>query len=276
VIVDSLKIQLHMLGNKIIRIECRSIQEAQQHQSLVIVNPSPEQVHWKLKKEPNAVILATSSLQVKVDLSSGKIQFLDSSGNTLLRENGRDIVRAIVLGDRTNSIRQKFILSSDEALYGLGQHQEGNLNLRNKTVDLFQVNMKVSVPMLVSSKGYGILWDNYSLSKFTDNSEGMEIWSEVADGIDYYFIAGQNPDEVISGYRMLTGQAPLYPKWHMAFFNLRNDIKRRMRFSELSMNSGSGKFLWMLLFRTGILESTEMGLTFYGPDSLSRSDENDQ
>jgi alpha-D-xyloside xylohydrolase len=216
--LDSLIIQIHVLGEKIIRIECRPNQEVPKHQSLVVMNPSAEKVSWSLKEEAGAVVLSTSSLQAKIDLSSGKIQFFDAAGKTLLQENGREIILGTVIGEKIKSIRQKFILSPDEALYGLGQHQEGNMNLRGKTVDLYQVNMKVSVPMLVSSRGYGILWDNYSLSKFNDGPGGMQIWSEVADGIDYYFIAGQNIDQVISGYRTLTGQAPLYPRWAYGFF----------------------------------------------------------
>jgi alpha-D-xyloside xylohydrolase len=226
--IDSMNIRLHVLGDNIIRVECRLIQETQKHQSLVVVNSAPEKVRWSLKEEPGAIILTTASLQSKVDLSSGKIQFLDASGNILLQENGREINPVTVIGERTNSIRQKFLLSRNEAIYGLGQHQEGNMNLRGKTVELYQFNWKVSIPMLVSSKGYGILWDNNSLSKFTDNSQGMELWSEVADGIDYYFIAGQNTDSVISGYRKLTGRAPLYPKWAYGFFQ----SKERYQFQD--------------------------------------------
>jgi len=224
---DSMNIRLHVLGENIIRVECRLIQEVQKHQSLVVNSP-PEKVRWSLREEPGAVVLTTASLQAKVALSSGKIQFLDISGNILLQENGREINQVTVIGEKTNSIRQKFMLSRNEAIYGLGQHQEGNMNLRGKTVELYQFNWKVSIPMLVSSKGYGILWDNYSLSKFTDNSQGMELWSEVADGIDYYFIAGQNTDGVISGYRKLTGRAPLYPKWAYGFFQ----SKERYQFQD--------------------------------------------
>jgi alpha-D-xyloside xylohydrolase len=223
--IDSINIQLHVLGDKIIRVECRRTLETQKHQSLVVVDPTLGKPNWKLREKPGAVFLTTSSLLVKVDLSSGKIQFFDSKGNTLLQESGREITRVDVIGEKTNSIMQKFILTPNEAIYGLGQHQEGNMNLRGKIVDLYQNNMKVSVPMLVSLQGYGILWDNYSLSKFTDSKKGMEIWSEVADGIDYYFIAGKNIDEVISGYRKLTGQAPLYPKWAYGFFQSKERYK---------------------------------------------------
>ncbi len=225
VTADSLNIRLHVLGEKIIQVECTPIHEKQRHQELVVVKPSLDKAQWKLKKGPGSVVLSTASLQAVVDLSSGKIRFRNASGKTLLEEIGRELIPAIVIGEKTYNIRQKFMLSRDEAIYGLGQHQEGNMNLRGKTVDLYQNNMKVAIPMLVSSKGYGILWDNYSLSKFTDKSQGMELWSEVADGIDYYFIAGQNTDEVISGYRKLTGQAPLYPKWAYGFFQSKERYK---------------------------------------------------
>jgi alpha-D-xyloside xylohydrolase len=216
--VNSLKVQLHVLGNKIIRVESITNEGPKNHQSLVVRNPAPERVKWDVKEESNALLLTTSSLQARIDLSSGTIQFSDISGNILLRENGREIIPVTLLDEKTNTIKQKFTLSADEAIFGLGQHQDGNINLRGKSIDLYQVNMKASLPMLVSSKGYGILWDNYSLSKFTDDSQGMELWSEVADGIDYYFIAGKNLDEVISGYRNVTGQAPLYGKWAYGFF----------------------------------------------------------
>ena len=198
---DSVNVRVHILGDKIIRIECRPNREIKKHESLIIVNQATERAKWSLKEEPGSVVISTSSLQVKVELPSGKIQFLDAAGKTLLQENGREIIPANVIGEKTNNVLQKFVLADNEAIYGLGQHQEGNMNLRGKTVELYQFNMTVSIPMLVSSKGYGILWDNYSFSKFTDNTQGMDLWSEVGDGIDYYFIVGQNTDEVISGYR---------------------------------------------------------------------------
>ena len=222
---DSVNVRVHILGDKIIRIECRPNRETQKHESLIIVNQAHERAKWSLKEEPGSAVISTSSIQAKVELSSGKIQFLDAAGSTLLQENGREILPANVIGEKTNSISQKFLLTDDEAIYGLGQHQDGNMNLRGKTVDLYQFNMTVSIPMLVSTNGYGILWDNYSFSRFSDNAQGMQVWSEVGDGIDYYFIAGRNTDEVISGYRTLTGQAPLYPKWAYGFIQSKERYK---------------------------------------------------
>jgi alpha-D-xyloside xylohydrolase len=212
------KIQLTVMGENIIRVVATHAQDSLAQKSLIILNSTPKNITWKLREKSGSVILLTPSIQVNVDISSGNIRFLDKTGTTILQESGREIIPSIVLGEKTNSICQKFLLSVNEALYGLGQHQEGDMNLRGKTVDLYQANMKVSMPMLVSTKGYGILWDNYSLSKFSDNVQGMKLWSEVGDGIDYYFIAGGSLDEVLSGYRTLTGQAPMFAKWAYGFF----------------------------------------------------------
>jgi len=225
VIVGSTEVQLHVMGDKIIRVQVTRSGESLTHKSLsVIYTPSPD-IKWKVREETGTVALETGSIKAKVNLSTGKVQFLDKSSKNLLQENGREIIPAVVLGEKTNNIRQKFILSNSEALYGLGQHQQGNMNLRGKTVDLYQVNMKVSIPMLVSTNGYGIFWDNPSLTKFTDNAQGTELWSEVGDGIDYYFIAGSTIDKVISGYRTLTGQTPMYAKWAYGFFQSKERYK---------------------------------------------------
>ena len=225
VTVGNVKVQLHVLGDKIIRVEATRSGESLNHKSLSVIYSNSNNVKCKVVERSGTVALETGSLHAEVNLLNGNVQFLDKSGKNILKENGREIIPAVILGEKTNSIKQKFILSDSEAIYGLGQHQQGNMNLRGKTVDLYQVNMKVSIPMLVSTKGYGILWDNPSLSKFTDNAQGMELWSEVGDGIDYYFIAGNNIDEVISGYRTLTGQAPMFAKWAYGFFQSKERYK---------------------------------------------------
>ena len=216
--VDSTKVQLRVMGDKIIRVEVTRSGESLTHKSLSVIDTPLPDIKWKVREGADNVALETGFMKAVVSLRNGNIQFLDKSGKILLKENGREITPAVVLDEKTNNIQQKFILTDDEALYGLGQHQQGGMNLRGATVQLYQVNMNVSIPILVSTNGYGIFWDNPSLSKFTDNAQGMELWSEVGDGLDYYFIAGRNTDEIISGFRTLTGQAPMYPKWAYGFF----------------------------------------------------------
>ena len=87
------------------------------------------------------------------------------------------------------------------------------MNYRGKSVLLLQANMDIVNPFLISTNGYGILWDNYSSTKFEDTSEGYSFISEVGDASDYYFVYGKNMDEVVAGYRELTGDVPMFGKW---------------------------------------------------------------
>ena len=100
------------------------------------------------------------------------------------------------------------IYGSHEALYGLGQHQAGVWNYRGESVDISQDNTNISVPLLLSSNGYGIFWNNASRSRFNNRFvHALYISSEVADAIDYYFFYGPDFDKIIAAYRELTGRS---------------------------------------------------------------------
>ena len=113
-----------------------------------------------------------------------------------------------------------------KALYGLGQHQAGVWNYRGESVDISQENSNISVPLMLSSKGYGIFWNNTSRSRFNNRfANYLYISSEVADVIDYYFLYGPDFDKIIAGYRDLTGQAPMFGKWAYGFWQCKNRYK---------------------------------------------------
>jgi alpha-D-xyloside xylohydrolase len=109
------------------------------------------------------------------------------------------------------------VFAEDEAFFGLGSHEEGYGNLRGRTRELYQQNMKAVVPHLVSTRGYGILLDCCSLMIFRDDEEGSYWWADVVDQLDYYFIYGGSFDGVMRGYRELTGATPLPPKWALGY-----------------------------------------------------------
>ncbi len=118
------------------------------------------------------------------------------------------------------------IYGSHEALYGLGQHQAGVWNYHGESVDISQENTNIAVPMLLSSNGYGIFWNNTSRSRFNNRFvHVMYISSEVADTIDYYFIYGPDFDKIISSYRELTGTAPMFGRWAYGFWQCKNRYK---------------------------------------------------
>ncbi len=332
---------------------------------------------WNYSEGNGFVTLQTPQLRATLSLSSGEVTFVDKSGKTLLKELKRDacaFVPATYSGDAFYQLQQAFLSDPNEAYYGLGQHQNGVMNYKGRQVSLSQYNTEVAIPMVISSKNYGILWDNYSITKVGDvrepqplstlklysdkgepgwltakytqtkssipeivraesvidysylkdmknfpdsfklangkvrwegslespytglhyfflkyagyakiwldgklvtdrwrqawnagtveipfhfekgkkyplvidwNPDGGESYlalkwqspipenlknqfafqSEAGDQIDYYFIGGNNMDDVIAGYRTLTGRAPIMPKWAMGFWQSRERYK---------------------------------------------------
>lgn len=101
------------------------------------------------------------------------------------------------------------------------------MNFRGREVTLVQSNTDAVTPFMISTQGYGLLWDNYSKTVFNDQSKETMFWSDVGDQVDYYFMAGKNMDAVIQEYRDLTGQAPLYGKWAYGYWQSREHYDNR-------------------------------------------------
>ncbi len=283
--------------------------------------------------------ITTARLTVRVDESTGAVTFLDLSGAVVLAEtsDGRAVTPATVQGEATNNVRQQWAPNDGESLYGLGQHQHGLIDIKDTDLDLHQYNTEVFIPFLVSSDGYGLLWDNTSRTRFGDLTPAVplpvadsslyatggevgdvapgsgtvdwtgpvtapatgdytfrtyssgtiqlsiddqlvidhwrqgwqpnedlahvtlsagqtamvhlhwsldpdfpltrivrllwkppvanrttSLWSEVGDGVDYWFVYGPELDQVVAGYRRVTGQAPMMPRWAYGFWQSRD------------------------------------------------------
>ena len=367
------KICLQVVIDDVIRVRAIPGKDFSKRQSLMATYNTTMTTGWQLTEEQGYVILQTATIKAMVSPATGEIKFTDLDGNVILAEQeggGKTFQRMNVDGESAFTIRQVFESPDDEAFYGLGQHQSDEFNYKGKNEVLYQYNTKVSVPFVVSSKNYGILWDNYSLTRFGDPREyeqlsrfnlfgkdgqpggltatyenqranqliqrmettidyenletvknfpqdfqfdnstvvwegfiepkesgvfrfilyyagytklflddepivserwrtawnpnsykfsahltagtkhklklewkpdggvsymglkalspvpeseqsKLSLWSEMGDQIDYYFIRGNNMDEVISGYRTVTGKAQVMPKWAMGFWQSR-------------------------------------------------------
>jgi alpha-D-xyloside xylohydrolase len=172
----------------------------------------PAQITWTVDEAQDSWVLKTGALQARVRKRDGVLSFLDKAGAVLLGE-GAEARR--LSADGAGPVMQAF--DTVTSLYGLGQHQNGMLDYWGSTVHLQQANRDVAVPMMVSPRGFGVLWNNASV---TDVDIGQSaaaaafvIRSEAGGGIDYDFIFGPGLDEVIAGYRQLTGDVPLMPRW---------------------------------------------------------------
>ena len=192
------------------------------HPSISVI-AKPVKANFTLKQDADDSVTFTSpSITVKVEKNTGSLTFTRPDGKVILSEKSgvRPEIREVTISDApTYEVKQTFTLQPNEAVYGLGQAIRPFLNYRGKEILIVQANIPAYTNVLTSSNNYGILWDISSQSIFKDDANGMSIWSESAPaGVDYYLMTGDNLDGVITQYRELTGDAPMFPRQAYGFF----------------------------------------------------------
>ncbi|MCR4824553.1 MAG: DUF4968 domain-containing protein [Bacteroidales bacterium] len=125
--------------------------------------PAPR---YRVEHKGQDVTLRTARMSAEYRADTQTLRFLDADGQVLLEEKGRDIVPAEVQGEAAWAVSQTFDSPEGEHLYGTGQFQDGYLDIRGLTRRLTQVNTQISLPMILSSRGWGLLWHNYGLTDF--------------------------------------------------------------------------------------------------------------
>ncbi|HEY1661646.1 MAG TPA: glycoside hydrolase family 31 protein [Verrucomicrobiae bacterium] len=239
------RVRISFVTESIARVTLTEGKDFLTTQSL-IVTVTAHFTGWKIEERADDFEISTTALRLAVHKKTGAIRYFDSAGKLLLQEpaNGgkkltaKKVFRKIFHRDaRVNAAqnidgaraeatqfepvfdrdvfeaRLEFQFSADEAIFGLGSHEEGYGNLRGKTRELYQQNLKIAVPVFVSTRGYGVLWDCGSLMTFQDGPDGACWWADVVDELDFYFIAGGSFDTVLKNLHELTGKAPMLPKW---------------------------------------------------------------
>ena len=139
-----------------------------------------------VKKRNGAYIVSTpgGKTSVMVKRRSGQIALLDASGQVLVEEipGARNISVGQTGGLNSLAVSQSFRTGTDEFLFGTGQFQDGYLNINGLTRRLTQVNTQISIPMIISNKGYGILWNNYGLTDYNPSETVIELTQGAGDG----------------------------------------------------------------------------------------------
>lgn len=134
-----------------------------------IVDVKPVATKWDVIKEKGLIGVSTSLIKALVNPITGAVSYLDKNNKSLLAEpatNGRVYGENTIYGNKTQFAKQTFTPDQNEAIYGMGQNHNDKLNLKGSNLDLWQQNTEIFIPLMVSSKHYGVLWDNYSHSKF--------------------------------------------------------------------------------------------------------------
>lgn len=221
---------------------------------------------WNYEETETEIRLNTEKLSLIINKTSASMIYYDNQGNLLLTEREyesksleefdsyrtvvdentkierivtpdgiKEVVKdaAKVFDQKLYKTRLYLNWQEDEALYGLGQNEEGTLNLRGTTQYLHQANKKIAIPFVVSSIGYGILMDTYSPMIFNDTRYGSYLYTEADEEMDFYFIYGGNLDGIIRGYRYLTGKAAMLPKWAFGFMQSQERYETAQELNEV-------------------------------------------
>ncbi|MBN2167274.1 MAG: DUF5110 domain-containing protein [Marinilabiliaceae bacterium] len=170
-------VKAEVFNEDIIRIQSFYGDDLVEKNSLVVLDNASHKCTWNAVDSGSFVLLKTSNVICKIVYSTGEVSFETPDGEKKLEEKkggGKTFVNNERVADLL-SVRQEFESPVDEALYGLGQHQNNQMNYKGQDVDLSQYNIVAVVPFLVSNKNYGILWDNYSRSKFGDIREYQSL-----------------------------------------------------------------------------------------------------
>ncbi|MDR3693875.1 TIM-barrel domain-containing protein [Mucilaginibacter sp.] len=228
--VNAIDIEIQFFSPKIVRI-IKSPAGINDVKNSLSVIQSPQKQELIIHADGAAITVSSKAIQVKVNKLNGQVTFNDIKGSSLLSEKPEGIKFVPVKDslENTFTVTQVFQLKQGEAIYGLGQHQEGAMDQRNQRITLKQDNRQVAVPFMHSSKGYGLFWDNYSTTVFDDKESEASFSSQIGNSADYYFIYGGNADGVIAGLRYLTGQAPMFPRWVFGYWQSRERYKSQQQ-----------------------------------------------
>lgn len=221
---------------------------------------------WTSTCDDAFLYLKMGTLQLEFSLVTGAICWKKAdTGEVLLQEGGRELTSIPVIRYSTNGeapvIRRektvdgernfienlkpytdrqayrgklRFCWKEGEQLHGLGQGEEGIYNYRGQVQYLYQHNMRIPIPFLVSDQQYGILFDCGSLMTFNDDPRGSYVFLDTVQQLDYYFLYGDHLDDIIGGYRLLTGDAPLLPKWAYGYIQSREAYRTQEELVEIA------------------------------------------
>lgn len=162
-------VRLQAVSPAIIQVTASPSQVIQKDTTLMVVH-QPRYTEWTVTTTGNECLLATPKVRAYVSLQTGAVRFTDKEGKAVLQteKGGSAFTPVAIEKGNAFAVQQSFVSTPTEAFYGLGQHQQGIVNYKGEIVELLQNNTEVAIPFLVSSRNYGILWDQYSISRFGD------------------------------------------------------------------------------------------------------------
>jgi len=202
--------------------------------SLVVNNPWAGKTAFTVTEHSGQIVITTAKLNISINKATNALTYTNKKGEIIVAEGAenKSMTPSTVAGISTYSCTTNFNSPADEALFGLGCHPEDSLsiNYKGRNQEMLIKYMTGAIPVMLSNKGYGILWDNYAASNFYGAEAGNTQYKYVSESgkmVDYYFFYGPDFDKVIDLYRTATGRAPLFPKWSLGLFQSQDKYTRQ-------------------------------------------------
>jgi alpha-D-xyloside xylohydrolase len=208
-------------GRNGLRVRCTQSSEIRRNCINALINQGDYQSDIEIHSNEASI----QNGEIKANISSkGELSFINvHDGKELLKEKP---IHLISIPARAYKYRQGdlfhidccFEAYDDEHIYGLGQHQHGRLDQKGCVIELIQRNTEVSIPFLLSSRGYGFLWNNPAVGRVELGANATRWVAEATPQIDYWITTGRDPAEILSNYADVTGHAPAFPDWASGFW----------------------------------------------------------
>ena len=165
---------LTALTDNAVRVQMAGSLAVPELQELVYVN-KVKAPKFEVEKTADGATYSLSGISVQYNSSDGTLTFIGADGQVILKESTRKIAESQVSGVPCYDVTETFESPEDEFIYGTGQFQDGHVNIKGLTRRLTQVNTQIAIPMILSSKGYAVLWNNYGLTDFNPADNCIEL-----------------------------------------------------------------------------------------------------
>jgi alpha-D-xyloside xylohydrolase len=205
-----------------VRVQATLFDQLQNVPHALAVEPLPAYA-TKIALTSEGAILQNGKVQVEMD-KDGRLSFFNArTGDLLLTERPEHFTVPPARRWRPNRggayrLEVSFLPVEDEHFYGMGQHQHGRLDNKGCIIELEQRNTEVSIPFLISSRGYGFLWNNPAIGR-AELGYNLTRWvAESTRQMDYYLVVGDTPADLLERYAEVTGYAPMLPEWAAGFW----------------------------------------------------------
>jgi len=202
-------------------------------------NP-PTPADTSVEVEDSAITLVNGKLTMSISIPRLALATFSrtSDGEVVLQERRKTTAehwgRTFVPDRGAWRIDQRFFAHDDEKFYGLGQRQHGYLDQKGCTMDLMHRNSEVSIPFMVSNKGYGFLWNNPGLGRVALGRNDTRWTMDQGFQLDYYVVIDDSPAEILERYAEVTGKPSAFPEWGAGFWQCKLRYKTQKELLEVA------------------------------------------